>query len=374
MKYKVSPRKDHDTLSRKKELMVMAETETIAKMAEKISEEVFGFFRWEIVLPYNQNFDCKKPERHKPKAKKQAHTHPTDVVFSYLDSYTGKQVYLNTDLKSYGKKSITANSTRLALKSLSHTVECAKVSQEWKDRYCIHNEKQDIRGMLFVYNHDADYKKEFFSYFKVRREVNTKKIITSADVIRIDSLDAKPGNYIHILDPSRVNLLHTIVSDVKKLAGTKDFPIDNYNFFYPELTLHKQHLPDGSKCAASIEILCSAYIIISHGKIKKKGESNLPEGYLIYYNNKGGSSKEFIYFLDTLSKYQILKNSKLIRIRFTNRNRNKDIFSHFEKAIQTYSSMWDFDKEKEKQLHNIKLSTIEQYLSILSQTEIGWER
>lgn len=354
----------------------MAETETIARMAEKISKDIFSFFRWEVVGPCNQDVECKKPDRHKPKNKVQTHTHPTDVVFSYLDPYTGKQVYLNTDLKSYGASSIAPGTTRSALKSLSYTVECAKISQQWKNRYCTNSSgsREDIRGMFFIYNHDANYNKNFFDYFRSRKEYKTKKTTTSADVIRIESINVGVNNYTHIIDPEKVNLLNTIVSDVKILASEKKFNLDEYNFFYPELTLHKQHLAYGSKCAASIEMLSSSYIIIHHGKIKKKKEKILSEGYLIYYNDKGSSYEEFIYFLDTLSKHQILKNNKSIRIRFSNKKRHQDIMSNFDKAVKSYSSMWQFDEKKEKQLSNIEISTIEQFIPVFSQTEIGWER
>lgn len=350
--------------------MIIVETETIAKMAEKMSEDIFDFFRWKAVGPYNQNFECKKEERHKPKNKEQAHQHPTDIVFSYLDPYTGKRVYLNTDLKSYGKSSITTKTTRSALKSLSNSVDCARVSEEWKGRYCTFPEREDIRAMLFIYNHDADYKKNFFDHFKPQRQFATKKALATSHVINIDSLDVRANNYIHIIDPDKVNLLSTIVADVQKLSGVKKFPMEDYNFFYPELTLHKQHFPNEKKCSASIEILCSAYIIIHHGNVNDK----ITKGYLIYYNNKGESPNEFIYFLDTLSKYQIFKDNNYIRIRFTNKKRHKDILSNYDKAIQTYSRMWEFDEEKEKQLRNIEVSTLEQYSTIFSQTEMGWER
>lgn len=357
----------------------MAETETIAKMAEIISENILEFFRWEAVGPYNQNYDCRK-DIHKPKDKKQAHKHPTDVVFCYLDPYTGKRVYLNTDLKSYGSGSITTATTRSALKSLAQAVECARISEEWKNRYCTYPEVADIRAMLFIYNHDANYKKQFFAHFREKKQIGTKKTVDIANVIKVESIGVSVNNYIHILDPDKVNLLSTIVSDVKKLAGTNKFPINDYNFFYPELTLHKQHLSSSSELSASIEILCSAYIIIHHGKVKKIKNKNkinikgVKEGYLIYYNGKGESENEFIYFLDTLSKYQIFKEDEFIRIRFTNKNRNGDILSNFKKSIYTYSNMWEFDDEKIKQLLKIETSTIEEFATILSQIDIGWER
>ena len=55
----------------------MAETESIAKMAEMLSREIFRPFGWTNHPLYNENFACLNQEAHKLK------THPTDTVFSY---------------------------------------------------------------------------------------------------------------------------------------------------------------------------------------------------------------------------------------------------------------------------------------------------
>ncbi|MFM0721496.1 hypothetical protein PQQ73_34920 [Paraburkholderia strydomiana] len=62
------------------------ETAPIAEMANKVSKELFEWFRWERVPLMDQNFECVKKDKHAPK-KKQDHTHPVDVVFNYIDPY-----------------------------------------------------------------------------------------------------------------------------------------------------------------------------------------------------------------------------------------------------------------------------------------------
>lgn len=72
-------------------------------MAEKVSEEIFAIFGWEKVGPRNQNWKCVNHEVHQTKAG----THPSDLVFRYLDPYSNWMIYLNADVKSYATKSIT---------------------------------------------------------------------------------------------------------------------------------------------------------------------------------------------------------------------------------------------------------------------------
>jgi len=127
------------------------ETAGIAELANKISKELFEWFKWERVPVLDQNFRCVKQEKHAPR-KKTDHTHPVDVVFHYVDPYLGRRVLLNTDLKSYAKGSISASAIRSALRSLAQTIDCACVSEEWSGRYDLTNESLDVRGMLFVYN------------------------------------------------------------------------------------------------------------------------------------------------------------------------------------------------------------------------------
>lgn len=91
----------------------MAETANIAAMAERLSNELFSEFFWKRTGPMNANWACQKQQRHEKK------THPSDVVFYYDDPYSRHRVYVNCDLKSYAKSSITAPALRGALESLS---------------------------------------------------------------------------------------------------------------------------------------------------------------------------------------------------------------------------------------------------------------
>ncbi len=110
------------------------ESINIADMAKIVSQEIFVWFKWKLSNVTDENFECNKPKLHK-KNWDQVKSgfkpeHPVDVVFSYYDPYIDKEVYLNTDLKCYSKKSITPNRIKEALESMGRTVQCARASEE----------------------------------------------------------------------------------------------------------------------------------------------------------------------------------------------------------------------------------------------------
>src|ERR1700679_3940651 len=99
----------------------MAETTNIAKMADKLSNELFGEFYWERVGPMNNNWECVDP-RHK------ARTHPSDVVFYYDNPYALSRTYITCDLKSYAKASISLPAVNIAAARLARSLTCAEKS------------------------------------------------------------------------------------------------------------------------------------------------------------------------------------------------------------------------------------------------------
>ena len=109
----------------------MAETETIARMAEKVSDEVFSVFGWELVGPLNQNWPCEDDtHRTTPTRSK---THPTDVVFRYEDPYKNEMVHLNTDLKSYKSSSISLGGVAGAMRNMAQATRCSHQCWPWQE-------------------------------------------------------------------------------------------------------------------------------------------------------------------------------------------------------------------------------------------------
>lgn len=349
------------------------ETSTIAKMAEYVSNEILDWFRWKRVQLPDQNFDCVKAATHAPK--KDNHTHPVDVVFWYLDPYLNKIVYFNTDLKSYAKGSIDASRIIPALKSLAQTIDCARVSEEWEKRYILDETPHEVRGMLFVYNHDAEYDKSFYDLLtepRERRGSKTKK------PPRLDAIPLQDGQSIHIVEPLLINYLSTVVADAQRLHAEGTFPEKAYEFFYPDLKLAKT---SGAKLErpATVEVLAGPYLIIRHDKVIKYNEASgtteerYPEGYVIYYNRPGDSAEEFIYFLDILSGYQIIDGLHRIRVRMAHNSPALDAHSNFKRAISLYAQDWGFDGHKLARLQEIEFSHIEISKYSFSRVNIGWE-
>ena len=136
--------------------MAGGERRTIEMMAEVLSEPLFSELGWESSGPQNLNFPCEEQERHGD-----GKQHPLDVVFHYKDPYSGRHVYLNTDLKSYSATTLQGTDLKKILRSLSMSVDCANQVKEWHDRYVATDEDWIAEGLLFIYNHDGESDRDF---------------------------------------------------------------------------------------------------------------------------------------------------------------------------------------------------------------------
>jgi hypothetical protein len=128
----------------------MPETTNIARMADKLSAELFNDFHWTRVGEANVNWAC-VDEQHTET------THPADVVFYYDNPYSLSRTYVMCDLKSYAVSSISRAAISAAAAKLARSLSCAEKSTEWQDRYLHQNVTPEICVLLFVYNHDGDY-------------------------------------------------------------------------------------------------------------------------------------------------------------------------------------------------------------------------
>ncbi|EOQ21999.1 MULTISPECIES: hypothetical protein [Enterobacteriaceae] len=296
------------------------ETSAIQRVAGKISDDIFSVFKWDRAARADMNWDCCQ-EAHSKK------THPSDVVFFYIDPYEEEMVYLNTDLKSYAEGTIGKKIVEGALTSLALATECANVSEEWRLKY-VHDDSlgYNVRGLLFLYNHDNLYDKDFY-------ENITKKLDHS-------SINCPPNIKLHLLDPYKISDLINISSDITKLIGSGKLPQpDKFTYYYPDLSLTRIKHPINQTTPATIELLTSPYIIIKHEAFSWLRDKK-PEGYVVYYNQPGDSVDEFVYFFDMLSTYQILTEGKPIVLRHCHIHPNENAIHHFERAKKKYSTDW----------------------------------
>ncbi|MBP0640203.1 hypothetical protein [Cupriavidus sp. AcVe19-6a] len=202
----------------------MAETKNIGAIADELSRDIFRHFRWQTHPKTDDNFPCGDTSHTgtggKPKA-----THPGDVVFFYSDPYLGKPIYLHTDLKSYAKDSITATTLRSAFRSLCLTIDCAKCSGTWREKYSVPaSEPHDVRGLLFLNNHDNGYDKAFYD---------------AVDKISLEGLPIAAGTQIHYLGPHDIQRLYSIANDLLRQIAADEIPKD-YTFYYPDLVMTRR--------------------------------------------------------------------------------------------------------------------------------------
>lgn len=354
----------------------MAENGPIEELAKIISDKIFDRFHWKRVGPCDRDFPCEKESAHKPENKKQSHTHPVDTVFCYKDPYLNKIIYLNTDLKSYKKGSIQPKHIEAALNSLANTIDCARHSSIWNEKYDTEVGQFEIRGLLFVYNHDNSYEHNFYEYFNPEKLAGAKRKPPS---VNMDKIKIQSNQQIHIIEPNIICYLLSMISDMNEMITEGTFPRGKeYGFYYPQLTYHKV-LVDDKYLPATIEQLTAPFLIIKHDPVfehcreKNSYIERHPEGYIVYYNRPGDSDLEFLYLFDMLSNYQILNLDNIIRIRVASKNRNDSIRSNFKRALEKFSHEWDFDSHAKEKLNKIELHLVPTVKEFYSSEEISWD-
>jgi len=328
----------------------MAETKNIADIAERISAEIFRHFHWQAHPKHDDNFPCVNPA-HKSSSGASKGSHPGDVVFYYIDPYLQKRVYLHTDLKSYTEASITPSRLKDAFQSLCMSIECAKQSKHWRQKYSVDTSTaHEVRGLLFVHNYTKGYEKNFHD---------------AVAQVKLQKMPIEPGTLLHFLGPHDIRRLYNVGNDLIRLKHDGVLP-DEYTFYYPDLVMFRRH-GDVWGQAATIESLTGPYIIIKHGAAKKS-----EAGYLIYFNQRGELSPQSLeYFIDSLSRYQMLESGEKIRVRCTGAD-DEDMRSKFETAKQRYAKAWSFESSRTAVLNAIEISTVVGMVDTYNPGTTGW--
>jgi hypothetical protein len=322
----------------------MAETANIAKIAEKLSNELFSEFLWARSGPVNSNWTCEDQKKHKGK------THPSDVVFFYDEPYAKTRTYVNCDLKSYSKSSIKAQVVISAIESLARAVTCAEKSEEWRKLYIHNHVSPEICGLLFVYNHDGEYDKDFSSYLSA---------------LKHDKLDLPKGSKIIVLGPADIFWLDNVRLDITLLRGQGKVPDkQKCRFHYPHL-VQRANLQLQSARAANLEMLTAPWIILEHGY------ESVDHGFIIYYRRNGDDVGEFLYLIDYLKHYQLLQPSVKIVIKTL----TASAIAHptFNKAVQQYSDECGSDTPIATLLHAISFESMTKIVSTFSDIELGMQ-
>jgi hypothetical protein len=258
---------------------------------------------------------------------------------------------LHTDLKRYKAKTITHSKIREALRSLAMTIECARESDEWRTTYSVDaSDPHEVRGMLFVCSGEAPAGKKF-------RDA-VEKINTLGLPIAVNTT-------IHYMGPDDVNRLHAISLDMKVLKGDERLSAD-YSFFHPELRTARR-TTKAEQQAATIEGLLGPFLILRHS-----ATTNVPQGFIVYYNRKLERIEEALYFLDYLSQTQILESGESVRIRICEPTPNENYKSVFQQAAERYCNHWRLDADRKKAILGISIDRIAVASNHYFPTEMGW--
>lgn len=321
------------------------ETINIAKMAEKLSKGIFNEFLWGRMEHTNINWSCEKQGLHQVK------THPSDVVFWYDEPYAQSRTYVNCDLKSYAQGSITAGAIREAIESLAMALSCAEVSQEFNDKFIHQNISPNIHGMLFVYNHDGEYDKDF------------SKIL---DKVKSEDLDLPRGAKIVVLGPEDIFWLNNVHHEIIHLRGGAGLlpDRDNCRFFYPHLVRKKNVQPEHAK-AATLEMLTAPWIILSYINPK----NNNKKGFVVFVKNRGDTVDEFLYLIEYLMHYQVITDGTEVTIRLLDPHANSS--ANFAKAKDQYITDYQGGEEIKQVLNGIDMGKLEHVRTSFCELELS---
>lgn len=319
----------------------------IAEMANLVSDRIFKQFGWKRRPHKDQDWDCVTKRHQKP-------THPSDIVFHYESPFPkeGGRIYINTDLKSYAKGTIKKEKLEEALTSLSQATECANKSQSWQDLYLDPTHNARVHGMLFIYNHDNEYDRDFVSLLKS---------------VKVNLLKVRPDYRIYIFGPNDIEYLYNIAVDIALLRNDKLISKSELcRFYLPDMV--KARVSHKEISAATPEMLKMPWQIIKYES--DPGEVDLG-GYLIYYRGLCESSDELKYFLDFLFRFQLVEDSSQICIRAPYAHENATAF--FETAKEQYAERYFGYKDFETRLDRISLSVTGNHQATFSTKELGMD-
>lgn len=365
----------------------MAETIRIAELASKILDELGKFLKWEINPENDLNFNCLSPQEHfsnegKKKSKKvktdeeiseENHTHPTDIVISYFDPYLNKKVYFNTDLKSYATNSIKLGGVTEWLTSLANGTACCRLNETWRQKYQVES-NSEIRGLLFVYNHDGEFKKSIYEFiydFRIKssdtEETDAKR---RRHGVHIKNLNLAPNTYLHILDPLTISRVLSIKQDLIEFQNSHkvglseriDFP---FNYFYPPKQLFKSSVTP-KEAPATMELITGPFLIVTFDnyKIVTLDDNDEPKteimqgGTIVYYNEEGDTPEEFMYLIETLMMFDLIKEGSKTFIKHCFNKPSINAFQNFENAITQYCNIWDYSESMKSVLENIEFRQV----------------
>ncbi len=343
------------------------ETKNIDEIAGIISSRIFDELVWKTQNTTDISWDCclrshlnaKQLLSENPKK-----THPTDVVFKYKDPYSDITQYIQTDLKSYCASTLDGTKSILnTVRSLSQQVACAPRSPEWRRLFVDStNEKYQVNGLLFIYNHDNKYDSD---------------LIEKLNGAATASYDFPENSVIAVFDPTMIRFLLDVTEHIETRRGITDkvtqetnmlwqkIPeIENCTYFYPDK--HNKIATKGKILPATIEMITSGMIFYSyeHEYIRNDGGDRIRNKILnIFWKEEVDSSNHFIFLLEYIFNYQLLNQFDKIFV-ITPFSSHSSI--HLQSAINDYIGIYSFTQSHIETLKEkiVSIPFVNQKLSI----------
>jgi hypothetical protein len=323
----------------------MSETSNIAKMAELLSSELFGEFLWKRSGPINENWAC-VVESH------ERSTHSSDVVFYYDEPYEPVRTYVTCDLKSYSAETISTAQIYGAVKSLALSLGCAEQSEEWRKKYLHDGVSASIVGLLFVYNHDGAYDRNFREMFRS---------------VKFDDIPVPRGSRLFVIGPDEVQWLDNVHYEINHLRGRNVIPDPEHcRFFYPQL-VQKKNLRIETARAATLEMLSGPWISLLCEDPQKREKT-----LLVFYRGRGSVAQEFLYLIDHLMHFQQIAPGINILIRTLDADSTAD--ANFQRAVEEYIAEFGGTGEASSDLRRVEFAPINKVHTSFSTESIGMMR
>ncbi|MDQ0020735.1 hypothetical protein [[Curtobacterium] plantarum] len=319
------------------------ETKNIDEIAGIISSRIFDELGWKVQETTDISWDCclrshlssKQLLSETPKK-----THPTDVVFKYKDPYSDETQYIQTDLKSYCASTLDGTQSILrTIRSLSQQVACAPRSPEWRRLFVDNgNEKYQVNGLLFIYNHDNKYDSDLLV-----------KLSGAATAV----YDFPEKSMISVFDPTMIRFLLDVtenietrryitdkVSQEKNILWQKIPERNACSYFYPDK--HNKIATKGEILPATMEMITSGMIFYSyeHDYIRNDDGDRLKNKVLnIFWKENVDSSSHFVFLLEYIFNYQLLNQFDKI---FVITPFSIHASTHLQSAINEYMGIYSF--------------------------------
>ena len=202
------------------------------------------------------------------------------------------------------------------LEDLAKSVECAHKSSCFSEAFGITGSVEVVEGMLFLYNHDGEYNKDFDQRLQ---QVASKSLGLCAD------------QRIYILMPDRITYLHSVAHDIKQRIAKLTFENDykDYDFYSPDLRVSAVK---GKKHGAlPIEFMVGPWMFVSF-KTKRNGHR-----LVIYFDANGDTPDDFTTLFDAIISYNLLEDDLNMEVVLQKCDPKAPI--HFESARSSYAKL-----------------------------------